>query len=160
MKRILLIRHSIAEHGSNDRTDEERNLTEQGIQLTKSQAIKLQQIQIYPDKIVSSHAVRAITTAELLAEQLTFMDAISIEPFLYRDFATQEFINYVHKIPNSIETIVFVGHNPTISALLHWLTAKNSFSFSPAAIGIISIGFENWNSTMVGKCKLEQFLIP
>jgi len=158
MKKIILMRHSYAENGSHTIPDMERTVTEKGIQQIKTQALKLQKTNHLPDKIITSPAKRAIKTASILAKQLNILVNPTIEPFLYDDYTTQEFINYLQKTPDSVETVLIVGHNPTITSIASMLTQTQSFSFSPAAIAVINLHIDQWHSALVEHCKAELFI--
>ncbi|MFA6401014.1 MAG: histidine phosphatase family protein [Salinivirgaceae bacterium] len=160
MKKLILMRHSNAENDSPTIPDIERNITEKGIQLIKTQALKLQKKSLFPDRIITSPAKRAFNTAALLAKQLNIHSNITIESFLYDDYTTQEFLNYLRKMPDSLDTVLIVGHNPTISRIASLLTNTHSFSFSPASIAVISISVEQWQFIEVELFKAKLFMAP
>jgi phosphohistidine phosphatase len=67
---LLLVRHSQAQENSPDESDRERNLTNAGIRQAMRLGKFLQNESKIPDILVSSTALRALTTAELIGEQV------------------------------------------------------------------------------------------
>ena len=69
-KLLYLLRHAKAESANAKLSDEDRPLTERGIGDVKKLANKLQKKELNFDVIVTSPAIRAITTAQIIAKTL------------------------------------------------------------------------------------------
>ena len=155
-KTIILVRHSFAENGSFKTKDFDRELTAQGIQFAKLQSIKLSESFLNVDFIVSSDAKRAIQTAEILNEKINATNGVSREHFLYSDYTTQEFINYIHALANDLNSILIVGHNPTLANVANRLSDDFNESVSPGTILIIEFKCDNWKDVEVNTgCIIE-----
>jgi phosphohistidine phosphatase len=112
MKRLIIVRHAKTEQGGYDH-DFKRELTEKGRDDAKIIANDLKQRNIIPDYILSSPAVRALTTARIFAGELNFHEKDIVEKKgLYFDFTTQEFVDMIHDVPDRCETLFVFGHNP------------------------------------------------
>jgi len=157
VKKIILIRHSDAETGSFDSTDFNRRLTDKGKNKANIQANRLKQIQIVPDLIISSNAVRALETTQIISSILSPNCLIQQIPFLYEDFTTSEFFDLLSNIDNSIDTLILVGHNPNISIMAARLDKTAKVNFAPCSIGIFFL-VSDWNTIEKGGAKLIEFI--
>ena len=114
MKRVILVRHAKSvPYGYDD--DFNRNLTEKGKTDAEKISSELNTMGIKPDVMISSLAVRAIKTALIFAENLNFnKNNIQKVIEIYRGLSTSEFIELIHKQPDTANTVCFFGHNPFI----------------------------------------------
>jgi len=151
------MRHSYAENGDQGTTDLKRKLTAKGILTIANQANKLKGTTYYPDCILGSHALRANQTASILAEKLNFEKSVTIDPFLYDEYSAQEFIEYLKQLSDLHNTVLIVGHNPTISYMCYMLTQTNSESFSPATMALLNMKVESWTLAEIRAAEVEHF---
>ena len=125
MKRLAIIRHAKTEQQGYDR-DYNRKLIQRGIDDAQLVARELKQKNVHPDKIISSPAVRAISTARLLAEVLGYpVIKIDEKKELYFDFTTQDFVDLIKHTSNSVNTLFIVGHNP----FMHYVAMNMSHDY-------------------------------
>lgn len=112
MKRIILFRHGKSTWDIPGLPDVDRPLTTQGEQRTIKMAKHLIQIGVKPDLIVSSHALRALRTAEIVSEAMQVgRDRLIISPQLYH--ATLDAIwNVIVSLPDDASEVMLFGHNP------------------------------------------------
>ena len=79
---------------------------------------RLQGYGIRPRVWISSTALRAITTAEIIAEQVGFpQDQIQRTKDLYHASAT-ELQEIISELDDQIDSVVFFGHNPGVTSLV------------------------------------------
>ncbi len=110
MKKLVIIRHGKATHES--MPDIKRYLIEKGIKRTKKFALKLKEQGISPDLIISSPAIRAFETAQLVAEVFSYpKEKIQINQAFYFH-SLQTTVQQIYHLPDEIDTVFIVGHNP------------------------------------------------
>ena len=117
-KELLLVRHAKSSWDDPYLDDHDRPLNERGLRNAPEMGKRLQEWSIRPDVWISSTALRAITTAEILAEQVGFPeDQIQRTKDLYHASATdlQEFIA---RLDDQIDSIALFGHNPGMTSLV------------------------------------------
>ena len=138
MKHLYLIRHGKATH--KPMPDSKRYLTEKGIKRTTKYAHILAEHNIKPELIVSSPAVRALQTAEIIAEILGYpVQDIEINPVFYFE-PEREVINQIKSFPDKYDHVFMVGHNPIWTDI--------AYQFSEDAIlhlrtsGVFGTGFD------------------
>ena len=72
MKTLCIIRHAKTEVQAMGQRDFDRELAKRGLSDAPQMAKKLKEIDLMPDKIVSSPAARALATAQLFADKLKY----------------------------------------------------------------------------------------
>lgn len=119
MKQLVVLRHGKAEEDTMDKDDFDRVLTERGRQSAKNMGIFILQKWGVPDLILSSSARRAHDTAIIATKCLGYpQDDIKADQNLY--FAPARWIqNVISKLPNEINSCLYVGHNPGITDLIN-----------------------------------------
>jgi phosphohistidine phosphatase len=117
-KELLLVRHAKSSWDDPYLDDHDRPLNDRGLRNAPEMGKRLQGWGIRPGAWISSTALRAITTAEILAEQVGFPhDQIQRSRDLYHSSATdlQEFIA---RLDDQIYSIALFGHNPAMTSLV------------------------------------------
>lgn len=153
-KTIILARHSYAENSSFETNDFERSLTAQGVKYANQQSLKLAERCSSIDLLVSSDAKRAMQTADVLSKQIDIKQEISLQHFLYEDYTTQQFIDYIHTLAKDLNQVLIVGHNPTLATMAYRLVPEFNYGVSPGTIIIIEFDGDNWLDIQVGEGKL------
>ncbi|MCE5206362.1 MAG: histidine phosphatase family protein [Porphyromonadaceae bacterium] len=124
MKQLIILRHGKAEQDTMAKDDYDRSLTERGRKNATTMGNYILKRSGLPDLILSSSAKRAHETAILAAQQLGYSkDQIRTDQNLY--FAPARWIlNVLSKLPDEVESCLFVGHNPGITDLINTLGVK------------------------------------
>ena len=132
MKTLYLFRHAKSSWSFDDLSDQERPLNDRGRDDAPRMGQALAKRGIRLDALVSSSAVRALSTAVLVARELSFPhDKISVDPAIYRADAAA-LIAIVQALPETAGSALLVGHNPTITDVANALS-PTSFSELPTA---------------------------
>src|SRR5712691_3116402 len=118
MKFIVLLRHGIAEDKSPEKSDAERQLTDEGRRKMKEIARSLARIFPEAEAIYSSPLVRAMQTAEPVAKEYKL--SIEQTPALTPQSTLGDFRKLLGEI--SVDFAIFVGHEPNLSTIMLDLT--------------------------------------
>jgi phosphohistidine phosphatase len=141
MNRILhLVRHAEAEGAHPRHTDKDRALTHQGQQdaLQLGDHIKASDCTI--NHIISSPAIRALSTAYLVARQINFETKyIQTEERIYSG-GKIEILKLLNALSESFTEVLLVGHYPTIVELYNYLTLESKTTMSTTEL--CSLKFE------------------
>lgn len=131
---LYLIRHSIAEKISPLKKDFDRELTPEGKELLLSAVIYWKRIIPKFDIILSSPLLRAVETANIIANNSDYKNEVVIDNNLAAGVKTNDLI----KILNSIdyENIACIGHQPDLSEhVSNFISGSGCIlHFPPAAI--------------------------
>jgi phosphohistidine phosphatase len=117
-KELLLVRHAKSSWSDPYLDDHDRPLNERGLRNAPEMGKRLQEWSIRPDVWISSTALRAITTAEIMAEEIGFPpDQIQRSKDLYHASAT-ELQEFIAELDDRIGCAILFGHNPGMTSLV------------------------------------------
>ncbi len=124
MKRCLLIlRHAKSDRGGGDAADFDRPLSKRGKKDAPRVGEWLQRHDLKPDHIIASPAVRARDTAHVVADTLGLSrEKVNFDERLYLA-APETLLEVLATAPAKARTVLLVGHNPGLDALLENLAA-------------------------------------
>lgn len=130
-------------------SDKLRQLTEVGRKQAEIAVFLLNQQCIKPQIIVSSDALRAKETATIVSEGIEGKRPnVTVQPWIYDDFTTQEFIDNIVKIMTQVpesNTMMVVGHNPLLSYRTSSLLKRpESIYYPPAGFVALTFDCERW----------------
>lgn len=138
MKKLYIVRHTQKELAKPEQDDYDRPLSTKGIEDATYMAKKLSSQNIKTDLIVASPASRTRKTAEIFAHELRYSKSIMYNEVLYMAFVNEllETISYTF---DTVETMVLVGHNPSLTALaLSLVDFREKFEMG----GVMEIEFD------------------
>ncbi len=145
MKTLYLVRHAKSEWEHGHIPDTDRPLNARGYRDADAMSKLLKEKKIVPDLIVTSPAVRAITTALIFCRNFHMNPAyILIIPDLYES-TVKQYTQSVSRIDNKYKHVMLFGHNPVISNFANSLTT--SFTEGMPTCAIAGIHFhenKNW----------------
>ncbi|MBW6471959.1 MAG: histidine phosphatase family protein [Anaerolineaceae bacterium] len=143
MKTLLIMRHAKSSWKEQELPDHDRPLKKKGRKDVANMAKLIKKKALVPDLILSSTAIRAKETATLLMEKLNLKDRLE----LVEDFYMAEPETYIQKIatvPNKLEILLIVGHNPGLEGLVMTLGDKIS-SLPTGSIAKIYLFIDKWS---------------
>jgi len=157
---LYLLRHAQSADKQASQTDQERELTTQGVKESLQIGYYLKSKNFSPDLIYSSPAQRAQTTAQMVSEVLKLEeDRIRIEEELY-NASVRTFFNWLNSLDDGYNTVMCVGHNPTLSYVAEYLTGAEIGEMAPA--GLVAIEFKqfSWKDISQGNGVLIENINP
>ena len=101
MKKLIIMRHGKASKKAIP--DMKRPLIDNGIKRNHQRAVDLKNIKLIPDLIISSPAIRAFQTAEIMAEKLNYKGNIELNSVFYF-YDLPEMVHQIEKIPIYLDT--------------------------------------------------------
>ena len=136
--RVLLVRHGQAVDGSSELPDSDRFLTAKGRHVTRDVARVLAEHDVKPTRIVTSPLVRAVQTAEIIAESHAFDGTITVWRALAPDGTSV--LKALRPLDDATEqdTVALVGHEPLMRAMAAQLLGLSMFpGFKKSAVCLI-----------------------
>ena len=138
-KSLYLLRHAKAESATLQFSDEDRALTPKGIDDAKKLATKLVKKDIGFDLILTSPAIRAITTAQIISNRLDHKQRfLEVDKKLYQADCTT-LLTIASKLHKKIKSVMLVGHNPALEDFAAYMTGE---SVSMQTCSLIEFTFE------------------
>ncbi|MES2516379.1 MAG: histidine phosphatase family protein [Bacteroidota bacterium] len=148
MKTLYLIRHAKSDWNNPELKDSERHLNERGYAAANYMSGKFN---VTPDLIISSPAIRAISTAIIFAGNLNYSpNKILIKEELYETGVTN-YLSVIHSIDNTFSEVLLFAHNPTISNLAQQLTQALPLDMPTCAIAQIKFDINDWKKVITGQ---------
>jgi phosphohistidine phosphatase len=111
-----------------------------------------------PDKILSSPAVRARTTAELAAAGGGWDSSIEIRDELY-GASPAEVVETIQAAGGKAERLLVIGHEPTTSQTISVLCGGRVRVSTATAVGL-DLGTDDWKRLEPGVATLAYLLPP
>jgi phosphohistidine phosphatase len=145
MKTLILVRHAKSDWTNAGTSDHDRVLNARGKKDAPVMAERLKEKIEKPDLIISSSAVRALTTAETFAEEFKIKSKdIQIERSLY--LADPEtFYNVLLNVPGNVKKVVIFSHNPGITEFANKLTTVHVDDMPTCAMYALKIDIKEWS---------------
>lgn len=144
MKTLLILRHAKSSWDDASRDDRERPLNARGRRDAPRVGDRLRDAALVPDVIITSDAVRAHTTAVVVAEAAGFAGDLVVDPLLYH--ASPEDVRaVVSTVPDAhARLVMIVGHNPGLEDLVEQLTGERH-DLPTAALAHLALEIDAWD---------------
>ncbi len=160
MKKLFIARHAKSSWDDFSISDFDRPILNQGKKKTLKVAEALKKDNILPDLIMSSTARRAKETTLLLAQGLGYpVDKIDFKESFYHAY-DDEILAELYGLDDSINSVMVVGHNPTLTDLVNQFAAKYIDNLSTSAVACITFKTDDWSKLMTCRHNLDFMLRP
>ncbi|TCD48128.1 histidine phosphatase family protein [Chlorobium sp. N1] len=150
MKTLYLVRHAKAGWGAEASSDFERTLTDRGMKDAPAMARLVLERDGRPDLIVSSPAVRALTTAEAFAGVLQIPAFSIVRRMEIYERGAQELLGILRELPDEAESVMLFGHNPVISELAGLLGGRGAESMETCSVVRLDLPIAAWRDAAPG----------
>jgi phosphohistidine phosphatase len=164
MKRLYLLRHAKSSWDDPTLPDRDRPLAPRGRRAAKAMAEHLKHKGITPELVLCSPSTRTRQTLARVEPVLRRNADVRIEPGLYAASATG-LIEMLHEVPEKIESVMLIGHNPGIQDLALSLArggsevARVRSKFPTAALATLEFN-RGWRELEPGSAELASFVKP
>lgn len=160
MKTLVLCRHAKSDWPIGV-SDMERPLKNRGIRDASFLGELLVNQEFIPDLIISSPAKRALSTAQIVASKLNYtLEDIKIEDSVYYE-GGGHLLGMVQDLPDSVETVMVFGHNPTMETAVRTLLQSGSpFEMPTCGMVCFESTHQHWANMSSHSTYLRWYLIP
>lgn len=160
MKTLILVRHAKSDWNDPMLSDFERTLNPRGMQDAPEMAKRFVERGIRPELIITSPAVRALTTCQIFAKTIGYSEnQIQMNQGIY-DAGAREVMEIVSQIDESINTAMLFGHNPAISNLATYLSSIHFGEVPTCSVICIEFQTNKWGDILKKTGKLNFFDYP
>ncbi|SCK36706.1 phosphohistidine phosphatase [Variovorax sp. HW608] len=124
MKTLFLVRHAKSSRDDPSLPDRERPLDDRGRQDAPMMGKRLGKRELKPDLLVSSPALRALTTAQLIADEIGYpRKNIVVDERLYAS-SPDDLLAVICALDDKLNRVMLFGHNPEFAELAHRLSSE------------------------------------
>lgn len=158
IKELFLVRHATANEAEKGRKDSERELSPKGYQDATRLGYHLLEQQQVIDLMLVSTAQRARSTAEILAEQMHYGERIDHSDELYQA-SVRSVLSLINQQSEAVRRLMIVGHNPTLTYLMEYLTGEAVNGLVPGGLFLLQIPVP-WAEVSQQTATLDTYLDP
>jgi len=158
MRTLYLLRHAKSSWKETNLADFDRPLSGRGRKAAETVGSFLKDKEINLDLVVSSPAVRARQTIELVLRAAKMKPELRLDERIYEATA-ERLLEVVSQLENEHKAVLLVGHNPGMQELLLLLTGQNE-EYPTAALSKIAFKNLKWAEVGNRKGSLEWIVKP
>ena len=160
MKILTLVRHAKSSWNNSQLTDRERPLNRRGEKDAPVMGKRIVEHGIRPSLIIASPAVRAWTTAKIVAQEISYPgEFLQRENSIYMA-SLNDLLGTIVAQDNGFNNILLVGHNPGLTDFSNYLSPGISNNLPTAGVVSVQIDREDWNLYERPKTELLVFDYP
>lgn len=160
MKKLILVRHAKSSWSDDRLQDIERPLSKRGLGNAPMMGMRLQEYGVSVERFYSSPAVRARSTAELMAVEMGFdPGAINVAHPLYT-FNYEELLSWLRSLDSEVSRVAAVCHNPAVTDLVNFLALTHIDNIPTAGVVILNLQLSDWADVGAGMAELEEYNYP
>jgi phosphohistidine phosphatase len=164
MKHLFLLRHAKSSWDDPTLADHDRPLAPRGRRAAKVMAEHLERKRIAPELVLCSPARRTRETLARIERGLGGKTDVRIDSELYAVSAAA-LLEVLHEVPDEVESVMLIGHNPGIQDLALSLARAGSevsrvrSKFPTAALATLQFN-GGWHELAPGRAELVSFVKP
>jgi len=156
MKTLYMVRHAKSSW-KHDVIDHERPLKERGKRDGVLVSEYIKEKLVPPEKIITSDAVRALSTASYFKDAFDIADADFMTNHSLYDFSGRNVIDIIKNLNDSLDRVMIVGHNHAFTSIANML--GNTYIDNVPTCGFVQLEFDesSWKSITTGKTIMTVF---
>jgi phosphohistidine phosphatase len=145
--------------------DIDRPLAPRGERASRRVAKYIRRKTIRPALVLCSPALRTRQSLEAVAVSLGKSCAVEVVPQLYGASA-QELLEQLQALPEPVESVMLIGHNPGLHELALALAARGARlpqleeKFPTGALSTLVVGVDDWTGVVPGAAELVDYVVP
>jgi phosphohistidine phosphatase len=160
MKALLLIRHAKSSWKDRTLADRDRPLNKRGKRDAPEMGRRLAARGGAPDLIVSSPAVRALTTARVIAEAVGYPAGEIVEDERVYMASVESLLGVIHGLDDDLDRIFLFGHNPGLTELVNHLADDEIENVPTCGVVEFRLVAERWRDLDVDTVQRIDFDYP
>lgn len=160
MKTLYLVRHAKSDWSAANLEDIHRPLNARGYSDAYNMSAKLKEQKIIPDLIISSPAIRAISTALIFCKTFNYNPSnIVIREQLYES-SVKDYLACICSANNEFRQMMVFGHNSIITDCLNSLTTSFTEDMPTCSVAGIKAAITHWKDLENSKNELAFYDYP
>lgn len=136
-RRIYFLRHGKADRTAWDGADDRRPLTDEGREALERSAAGLQRLDLGVDLVLSSPLVRAVQTADIVADILGCAGGVVVDRRLGPSFGPGDLAALLAEHHEG--RLLLVGHEPSFSAVVGMVTGGSRLTFRKGGLARVDL---------------------
>lgn len=150
------MRHGEAETGAGYQRDFDRKLSPAGSYKLQRLAKVLEERQLQLGLLIKSPSYRTMETASIITQSL-YVKEQQIHESIYES-SVDTLLDLIQTLPEQHAEVMIIGHNPSLTSLLAYLTGDFDLSLSPGMMAVLSFDLPEWKMLSKGTGYLNEVL--
>lgn len=160
MKHLTVIRHAKSSWKESGLDDFDRPLNARGERDAPRVGQRLAERRARPDRIVTSPALRALSTARIVAAAVEFdADSIDVLESLYLAGA-ESLMETIRAFEDAWQSVFLLGHNPGVTELVNLLARIRLENLPTAGAAELELDVASWREVSPGCARLAELSLP
>lgn len=159
-KRLLIVRHAKSDWDEPEMKDFDRPLNNRGHKNAPEMANRLLRKKLTPDLLVSSPALRAITTVKYFADAFGIPHHSILQKKEIYEASAATLLNMINCFDNNYQYVMLTGHNPGLTDLCVKLSVAYITDIPTCGMAMIGFPFDDWGLIRSGTGELLFFDYP
>ncbi len=160
MKTLTILRHAKSSWKDSSLADHDRPLNKRGRRDAPVMGERIQQAGIRPSLILSSPAVRAWTTAKLVAKEISYpIEFLQRDERLYHA-GVRRIIEVLAEQDVAFNSIMIVGHNPGFTDFANHLLPGLTHNIPTCGLVSVTLDSDDWNLKKKKNAELAVYDFP
>ncbi len=159
-KQLLLVRHAKSDWDNVHLSDFNRPLNSRGEKNAPEMALRLKKQDLIPQQIISSPALRALTTAEHFAGVLGIKKTDIVKEMEIYEALPFTLLDVINNLDEASSFSALFGHNPAITSIVRDLCNSDVDNIPTCGMVLIRFPFDSWNLVSSGTGDLVFFDYP
>ncbi len=144
MKTLTIVRHAKSSWKDHSLSDRERPLNKRGQRDAPEMGRRIAEAGIRPSLIVSSPALRAWTTAKIIAGEIGYpLEFLQREDMLYLA-SLDRWLDVVAAQDPGFNNLMLLGHNPGLTDFANYLSPGLTHNVPTAGVVCVNIDSDDW----------------
>jgi len=160
MKNLYLLRHAKSSWASPGMKDFDRPLNERGLADAPDMAMRLKTSGAAIDRIITSPALRTLTTARLVAATLGLDSDIIREDRQIYLAGSPRLMHVLSLLDDELNAVLLVAHNPALTDLANDVARAGIDNLPTAGLVHIELPIEHWLEIGLGVGRVVNFDYP
>ena len=160
MKTLYLVRHAKSDWSDASLDDFDRPLNKRGRNNAPLMGRILREKGVTPDLIVSSPALRTITTAQLLAREIGYVQEKIVTDKQIYEASVKTLIKVISKQQASRLALMLVGHNPGLTDFANHVSDFDADNVPTTGVVFIQFAMDDWRNLESTTGKVVFFHYP
>jgi len=160
MKTLYLVRHAKSSWKDMTLADRNRPLNKRGKRDAPFMGKLMYEHGIFPEVLISSPALRALTTAKAFAKALNYpSERLLLNEQLY-EASVYDLLEIVQQLEDNWQSVMLFGHNMTYTMFANWYANPPLDNVPTGAVVALQFDVEQWSSIRSNNGQLQFFEYP
>ena len=160
MKTLVIVRHAKSSWNNPGLSDHDRPLSKRGLKDAPIMGARLAEWGPPVDRVISSSAMRALTTAEMITHEMGLpWDEIVIDEALYHA-SEEDMLEIIWQQEDYLDGLMLFGHNPGMTYLVNNLSDLDLDNLPTCGVVTLQFNVEDWTEVGEEPAELAEIYTP